>query len=50
MKNGLKQGALSPPLFNFVLEYGIRMVPGNQEGVKLIEMQWDSGLCKMFIY
>jgi len=36
IRNGLKQGdALSPMLFNFVLEYVIRRVQVNQDGLKL---------------
>jgi len=36
IRNGLKQGdALSLLLFNFVLQYTIRMVQVNQDGLKL---------------
>ena len=35
IKNGLKQGdALSPLLFNFVLEYAIRRFKANQDELK----------------
>ena len=36
IRNGLKQGdALSPLLFNFALQYSIRRIPVNQDGLKL---------------
>jgi hypothetical protein len=36
IRNSLKQGdALSPFLFNFALEYGIKRVQANQDGLNL---------------
>ena len=45
MKHGLKQGdALSPLLFNYALQYAIKRVLVNQDGLKL------NGTCQLLVY
>ena len=51
IRNGLKRGdALSPMLFNFALEYAIRRVQVNQDGLKLNSTRQLLAYADMLIY
>jgi len=47
IRNGLKQGdALSTMLFKFALDYAIRRVQANQDGLRVKGYTLSSGLCR----
>jgi hypothetical protein len=40
VRNGLKQDALSPLFFDFALEYTIRRVQVNQDGLRMVHISF----------